>query len=148
MKRFIEIKGQINFLEILSEWELILKITSKDIVPFILELQLLKYNHSKNLKIKSENDLFLNFNIDENIKQGKMNITENKYQIILSMNEIDFISSYLLLYYKNKVASVSHIHIEINNLDSGLIGDFTIIVADSEEPISGKKAVDILSKDN
>lgn len=150
MKRFTEINGNINFESFASsEWELSLKITQEDIIPLFMEIQLLEYKQAEALIIKSKRTTtMLSISLEENALQTTINKNGEKFQVDLSMKDLEMISSFALIYYRDTFAPVSHIHLDVaSNPKLGKGGAFTIIASDSIEPMSGEVAKQLLERD-
>lgn len=140
-KRFIEIKGGIYFKTYNSnDWELTLQIKHKDLAAFLLEMLLLEYRHVQELTVQSNaSSKKIALTVSENIqvKETHVDKLKDKFKVSLSFNDLQYIASFLLKYYRDTVAPVDHIHIDVDKsigLESA--GTVTISVENSAEPIS------------
>ena len=115
MKRYITIMGDIIFKEYTSgNWELIVEIYPEDIVPFYMELQLLAFNLSESFTVTSLNSsISVNITFIRDTKESRIRFEKIKYMLELSNNDFDVISMFILQYYRDSCAPVSHIHLDI-----------------------------------
>ncbi|MEN2774193.1 hypothetical protein ABCY62_03890 [Acetivibrio clariflavus] len=75
-------------------------------------------------------------------------LVNKKYKLELNNNDFGVVSMFLLKYYQDSYAPVSHIHIGLAKDDSIKgNGELTILASASAEPISGKEAKRILGID-
>jgi len=150
MKRYITIKGDIIFKEYNSEsWELIIVIYPEDVVPFYMELQLRASELSESFTVSSLNSslgAIITFKGDG--EESRIKLVNKKYKLELNNNDFGVVSMFLLKYYQDSYAPVSHIHIGLAKDDSIKgNGELTILASASAEPISGKEAKRILGID-
>jgi len=115
MKRYIEIKGNILFKEYTSEsWELIVELYPEDIVPFYMELQLLSSNLSESFSMRSSNSsISVNITFLKDTKESRIRPENKKYKLELNNNDFDVISMFMLQFYRDSCAPVSHIHLNL-----------------------------------
>ena len=147
MKRYIEINADISFDKYNSgSWELNINILPKDVVTFFMEIQLLEFNHADCITIKSLTTIkSVNLIVSDLNNESSIDIVNDKFKVIFSHGDIGYISSFLLQYYRDSYAPVSHVHIDItNNGKIGTDGTLTISAIASAPPISGEEAKKIL----
>ena len=150
MKRFIEIEGDIVFDRVNQEtWELMLNVTSKDLTLLLMEMQLLEYNRSQILTIKSKKSpLAVTLKISADNGESVINLVNNKFKIDLLRRDLRAITAFLLEYYRDTYAPVDHMHIDVAKCSNpGSDGTLTIIAEDSAEPMSGEEARKLLGLD-
>ncbi len=147
LNRFIKIHGNIEFERYDSNnWEIMIRINRKDLVLVLMELYLLEYKHSQILTVKSyKSSLTLSICVFGDLEEIYVNSINNKYEIRLTQNGLQYIISFLLKYYRDSYAPVDHTHLSISNKSPlGRSGDLTIIAEDSAKPMSGEEAKRIL----
>lgn len=147
MKRFINIFGKIQIKRYNpNSWSLDIEITNEDIVPFFMELQLLDYKRADTVTIMASNTSeCIVIKVPEKSVAASIELIDKKYQVKLSQREIGAISAYILEYYRDSYAPVSHIDIELSH--SGKLGkDATLIIRtnNAAEPMTGEEAKRLL----
>ncbi|MDT8716236.1 hypothetical protein IAI10_06170 [Clostridium sp. 19966] len=147
MKRYIETNGRIRLTGFESDdWEVLIRIEKEDLITFFMELQLLEFNHAECFTTKSlvtgKNINFMLVDMDE---ETRVELINDRIKVKLSHNDIGYISSFLLEYYRDSYAPASHIHIDVdNNSNIGKSGTITIEVSEYAPPMSGEEAKKIL----
>ncbi len=147
IKRLIEIEGKIEFERYDSEnWELILNIKRKDVVVLCMEMQLLEYERSQNLTIKSKNSPnTVTFKMLEGDGRAEAREDKKNFKVSLSRRQVMAMLAYILEYYRDSYASASHMHLEVSEKSPlGRSGDITIVAEKSAKPMSGEEAEQIL----
>ena len=150
MKRYLKIKGETRYNQYDSEsWSLDIEIQLEDLVSVLLELQLLEFGHTESCTLNSkDNTITVAFS---HVKEKNQSIIERngpRFQVGLTKNDIEFISSYLLQYYRDSLAPVDHVDIEVEGLNE-LARNGTLVIKTSNaiEPMSGDEARKILGLD-
>ncbi len=146
MNRFIEIQGELVFKRYdLNSWEIIVDVLPVDLIGLILELQLIDYNHLDSIIINSlKTKLNISISKCTDDKHSQIQLLNSRYHIRLAKNHIEAILSYLLQYFRDAFAPVSHMHIDIYNSNIDGVGTFTIKASVFAEPMSGEEAKKIL----
>lgn len=147
MKRYIEINGEISFIIFESGgWEINVNIEPDDVIAFFMELQLIEFYHSNSITIKSlktGRNIIIGLQNEDN--EINVELINDKFRIKLTHDDIGYISSYLLQYYRDSSASVSHIQFDVlNNSNIGTDGMFIISATVSLPPLSGEEAKKLL----
>jgi len=142
MRRYITIKGDIIFKEYTSgAWELIIEITPEDIVPFYMELQLLASKLSESFTVSSLNSsIGVSITFMGDNKESRIKLINKKYKLELNNNDFEVILMFILGYYRDSCAPVSHIHIDLakDKFIEGN-GELTILASVSANTIRGEK---------
>lgn len=150
VKRYTSITGEMLLKSYESKsWELIIEINPEDIVSFYMELQLLKSELCETVTIKSSSTFCdVNISMSDVGNDSIIKVIDKSYKVRLSNNSVDVILAFILKYYKDFCAPVSHFHIELSdNKILGVDGSLTIIASNSAEPISGDDAKKLLGID-
>lgn len=141
MTRFIKIKGAIKLFTD-EPWELIIKITPEDVELFCMELNLLWFGKTEAVIIESlDTDEKVTLTAPETLDDTRVSMIKDDYKIEFSDSDIQAILSYLLEYYRDSFAPVSHMHIEVDDDTLGEDGDITIVATRSAEQFV-KESVD------
>lgn len=140
MTRFIKIKGAIKLYTYdWDSWELIIKITPEDVELFCMELNLLWFGKAEAVIIESlETGEKVTLTAPETLDEARVCMKKDDYRIEFSDRDIQAILSYLLEYYRDSFAPVSHMHIEVNDDTLGEDGDITIVATRSAEQLAKK----------
>lgn len=129
MKRFITIKGDIIFKKHSSKsWELIVKIKPEDVVPFYMELQLLASKLSSTLTVSPLNSaMSIKIMLMCESVESRISFKNKKYELELNYNDFEAISMFILKYYQNTYAPVSHLHINLDK-DDDIKGNGELVI--------------------
>lgn len=128
MKRFIKIRGEINLTIYDSNaWDLTIKITPEDIVPFFIELNLLLYKRAEAVIVESsETGEKVNLLASDILVDSKVSMMKDDYKIEFSHRDIQEILEYLLEYYRDSFTTASRMHILVKDELLGKLGAVTI----------------------
>ena len=124
-----------------KSWSICFEITYDDISALILEFQMIVYRLTQSvilLSPKGEDSVNILLNEKE---ESEITKDSSKLNILLSQKDIEFVISYLLQYYRDYCAPVSHIDIEL--VHKGLLGqDATLVIKASDviEPMTEEDA--------
>ncbi len=149
IKRFIEIENDIKFRRYNTDtWELLLKINAKDVTKLLLEMHLLEYKRAQILNVKSKTtSRIVVFSVLDNPNE-KMSIVDeinDKFTVKLSFNNLQYITSFLLQYYRDSYAPADHIHLDVSKKSPiGKSGDLIIEAENAAKPMSGEDLTRLL----
>ncbi len=135
MTRLTKIKGAIKLNTYDSDsWEIIIKITPEDVELFCMELNLLWFGKADSVIVESsETGEKVTLTAPETLDEARVSMIKDDYRIEFSNRDIQAILSYLLEYYRDSFAPVSHMHIEVDDDTLGEDGDITIVATRSAE---------------
>ncbi len=126
-------------------WGASFKIDSRLLAPVLLELALIRESLADRLICLGENGVKVSLHLTRDNEFSSGHYEKSTADIMLSQRDLEFLSSFLLKYYRDRVAEVDHIDIDIYRPDSGVEeGVFIIQAADSNPGMSGDEARRIL----
>lgn len=147
MKRYINISGSISIKRFTKEsWSLCMEVKQNDIVPLFMEIQLLDFNKTDYVTIKSDKSkecIVLSISDDDN--ESIIDYNGLKYSVKITRNEMGAIAAFILQYFRDLYAPVDHLDIETkHNGNLGSDSTFVIIADEFAQPISGEEAKKLL----
>ncbi|MDO3413389.1 hypothetical protein QWJ34_26810 [Saccharibacillus sp. CPCC 101409] len=147
MKRFIELKNEFvirNYNEKL--WGIELTICHEEVLDFFMELQMISFQKSDLLTLKTyHSPRSLQIQLQQAETQSQVESKAENLKLKITERDMGVIYSFLLLYYRDAVAPVDHIDIELSDENDPEKEVYLIIKAeDFSEPISEKEARRIL----
>jgi hypothetical protein len=120
--------------------QLVLAVGWDDLVPLILNLDLLRAQLTSCLRITSPRR-----QVEISLGPPPVSRFEDPEVLEFSERDLDFVLSYLLVYYRDGAADVDHIDITLEHPGGSGELDFTIKVEASKPPLSpaeAKRAID------
>lgn len=139
MKRRLTLNGLLHFKRYDEDsWSVILEISYEELTLFFMEFQMLEYRHSEKLTISSHKSLdSIEFSVSSNNESDIIQENPSKYQINISQRAIGVVSSFIIQYYRDYLAPVEHVDIELAHKGS-LGSDSTLVLKanESAEPMS------------
>lgn len=147
--RSIKILGAIKIFNNAKELDINLEVNYEDVIKLSMELQLLEYELSDEIKIKSQKSSeFLFIKMCSINKYSEYIIDNKNIKLVFSLNELQSISSFLLQYFKNNIAPVSHMHIYLRNKDDNEKEATLSITTDKYLPGYSAEEARLLLKDD
>ena len=121
-----------------------INIAYDDIAALVMGLQLLEYDFSTEFKVhnKSFSEAFV-IKVSREVKYSK--IKKGDYiNLILSLNDLQAVTSFLLFYYMHHCAPADHMHVYLGKDEQSIL---TILANEYEEPLSAEEAKLLLESD-
>ncbi len=146
MNRYLKLKGKIEFHKYDSNsWSVDIEILPMDLVSIYMEIQLISFMYAQSCKLESNNSEIIVLSLYRDNNRSLAKKSGREYNIRLSRNDIDLISSHLLLYYRDSLAAVDHIDVDITGIDKlSQNGTLVIKTPQAFAPMSSKDAKKIL----
>ena len=141
MKRILRINYR--FYKNKNDFDIIINFNKEYPFDFCLSIIMLEQKIIERL-ILLNNKKKLHFIYDDTLKGSKFIQRGLIYEIHLNQDNIGFLINYLLIYYRDEMADVSHIHIPLYNETRNT--DLIIEVEKSKPPVSGEEAIKILNQ--
>lgn len=145
MKRELEIQCKPVFVRFEDQsWAIEIKISSQDLTKVLLEFQLLANKLIDGFFMASDNTFVVNFITSTKSKKTICKKKKNIYELHLSTNDLEYITNFLFLYYRDKKGLVNHIDLFVESSEIGQDGTLMIQIESYKEPMSAATAKNIL----
>lgn len=143
-RRFLALAGD----SLGGESEVILELKPSDIPHFALELTLLLEGLADSLRLQPSSgpSVMISMIPSDRVSKARVDVTpDGSIAFAIGKNQAGYIRAILLRAYRDRMAEVSHIHIE--GEFKGALRDLTVVCTLFREPMSSKDAARFLAED-